>query len=1068
MQRFKFLKLILIEALFIACSPLCLSLYAQETNILVSGSVKDSLGNPISGASVKNVNTNKGTFTDQNGKFSINVTKGQYLDITYIGYQTVNIIYSGQENIAVKLLSNITNLGDVIVVGYGTQKKSDVTGSLDVVSAKALKEVPTANFQNALQGHAPGVDIQTVGTAPGSGAVIRIRGIRSVLGSNAPLIVVDGIPYGGNLNDINTDDIASLSILKDASATAIYGSRGSNGVILITTKRGSAGPAKISYNGYYGIGTVAKKYPVFNGPEYIAMHNAASNGSAFQSNELENMKAGKYTDWQDLMYENSMKTNNYITVSGGNEGTTYSFGSGYYKETAVLPGQDYQRTTIKLSIDSKLGKWFRLGINTMNTLSIQNGAQFVGGSTMFPILATSPLVSPYDSSGNIVFNAMGQGNPNDIASNYSPLLLKNNNGMWADRKRILHTFNSLYAEANIWKGLKYRFNLGLDYSQEEDDQFQASDHYDGSTNPATDLNPSFFRPQNGNHASVNNVDSWSYTAENLLTYDKDFGKSHINFTGLYSIQQQKNHNTYVSKDSMYSDQTEYFDMSQATPTPSASVSGSEGSSTILSYMGRVNYSYDNKYMITGTIRNDGASVLASGHNWHHFAALSAGWNIMNENFIKENNKLTWINTLKLRAGYGQTASQEVSAYSSLGTVTNNNGLSSLGGDMSNSTIVKYNYGQSVVVGYYLAGLPNPDLDWEYTNTLNIGLDFGFLNDRITGAIDYYNAVTNKLLFSQTLPTSSGVSNPYPVNVGKMKNWGIEFSIASMNILARSKGGFSWTTDLNLFFNRNKLTKQIGTTTQNIGNQLFTGYSMTSIYDYKKLGIWQTNESEEAAKYGASPGQIKIEDYNNDGQITTADRHIIGNGDPTIQGGMTNTFSYKGFDLSFTLYGRLGGLLISQIHQWSSSYLTVLGSGSSLGRNQIKVDYWTPTNTTNWFPTIANGTNGWSTATTAWQTLGYYSASFLQIKAINIGYNLKDNLMKKIGVHSIRVYGTIDNVGFLFSPYMRQTGIAPIATNQGSSGVSSPDNLRSGSNGMTTISAATPLTRNYMLGINVNF
>ncbi|WP_447642720.1 MULTISPECIES: SusC/RagA family TonB-linked outer membrane protein [Chitinophagaceae] len=1069
MQKIRFRKATCTWASLVVVFLLSSSLlFAQENSDLVKGRVVDSLNKPLSDVSIINTVTNQITSTDGEGIFSIKIKQGQALQASFIGYETKRVVYSGQGDILIGLSQLPTNLNAVVVIGYGTQKKTDVTGSLTLVSAKALKEVPTANFQNALQGHAPGVDIQTVGTAPGSGAVIRIRGTRSVYGSNAPLIVVDGIPYGGNLNDINTDDIASLSILKDASATAIYGSRGSNGVILITTKRGTNGAARIAYNGYYGIGTVANKYPVFNAQEYIAMHETAdlTTNNGFQPEEIANMKAGKSTDWQDLMYQNSQKMNHYLTVSGGNDGTTYSFGGGYYKETAVLPGQTYTRGSLRMSIDSKVTKWLRMGVNSMNSLSIQNGAQFVNGGTMFPILTLSPWVSPYDSTGAIAFNPTG--NPNDKGGNYNPLLLKNNNGMWVDRKRILHTFNSLYAEASIWKGLKYRFNLGLDYSQEEDDQFKAADHYNGATNPATNPNPSYFRPQGSNTASVNNSEFWSYTAENLLTYDKSFGKSRINFTGLYSIQQQQTHNTYVTKDSMYSDQTQYFDMSQSSPNALATVSGSEGKSTTISYMARVNYVYDNRYMITGTFRNDGASVLAAGHNWHHFAAASAGWNIMNENFISNNAKLGWINQLKLRVGYGQTASQEVSAYTTLGSVTNNNGLSGIGGDMSKSSIVKYNYGSSVVVGYYLAGLPNPDLDWEYTNTLNVGLDYGFFNNRITGTIDYYNAITNKLLFSQSLPASSGVSNPYPVNVGQTKNWGMEFSISSENIQAKKTGGFSWTTDLNLFFNRNKLTKQIGSTTQNIGNQLFNGYALSSIYDYKKEGIWQLSEAAEAAKYGATPGQIKIQDYDGDGQITTADRHIIGNGDPKIQGGMTNTFSYKGFDLGFTMYGRFGGLLVSQIHQWQSSYLTQLDAGSSLGRNQIKVDYWTPNNPTNWFPTIANGTNGWSNASTVWQTLGYYSASFLQIKAINIGYTFKDRLMQLIGVHSIRVYGTVDNVAFLFSPYMRQTGIAPIATNQGPSGVSSPDNLRSGTNGMTTISAATPLTRNYMFGVNVNF
>lgn len=1058
--------------LFCAMLVCVLQVTAQVKTVLVKGVVRDESGAILPNASIVVSGGTTGTASGEDGSFSLQVPLNSTITVSSVGYDSYSIKITKEETqLVLQLHNSKKELEQVVVVGYGTQKKKDVTGAVTVVTAKALKEVPTANFQNALQGHAPGVDVQTVGTSPGSGAVIRIRGIRSVLGSNAPLIVVDGIPYGGNLNDINTDDIASLNILKDASATAIYGSRGSNGVIIITTKRGSSGIARVDYNGYYGIGTVANKYPVFNGPEYIAMHSIAdATGTGFQPDEIKNIAAGRYTDWQNLMYQNSIKTNHYITVSGGNDGSSYSLGGGFYKETAVLPGQDYQRGSLRVSLESKVGKWLKVGVNSMNSLSIQKGAQFVNGSTMFPTLATSPLVSPYDSTGAIVFNAMGRGNPNDAQGNYSPLLLKNNNGMWKDRKRIIHTFNSLFAEANLYKGIKYRFNLGLDFSQEEDAQFKAGDHYNGTTNPATNSNPSFFRPLNGNTASVNNIENWSYTAENLLMYDKDFGKSRISATALYSIQQQQVHNTYASKDSMYSDQTQYFDMSQASPTPIPVISGGEASSTIISYMGRVNYTYDNKYMLTVTYRNDGSSVLAAGHNWHQFAAASAGWNIMNENFIKGNTKLSWISQLKLRAGYGQTASQAVGAYSSLGSVTNNNGLANLGGDMSKSTIVKYNYGQGVQVGYYLAGLPNPDLDWEYTNTLNVGLDYGFLNNRITGSIDFYSAVTNKLLFSQNLPTSSGVSNPYPVNVGQMKNWGMEFSVSSLNIKPTKADGFTWTTDLNLFFNRNKLTKQIGTNNQNIGNQLFTGYSMTSIYDYNKLGIWQTNEAADAAKYGAAPGMIKIQDYDGDGKITTADRHIIGNGDPKIQGGMTNTFSYKGVDLSISMYGRFGGLLISQVHQWQSSYLTQLDAGSSLGRNQIKVDYWTPNNPTNWFPTIANGTNGWSTAATAWQTLGYYNASFLQLRAINLGYTFKDNLLKQIGVHSLRVYATVDNVAFLFSPYMRQTGIAPIATNQGSSGVSNPDNLRANTNGnaMTTISVSTPLTRNYMFGVNVNF
>ena len=1019
----------------------------QAANIHASGTVTDDKGQPLMGVTIQVQGASVGTTTDSQGHFSLDVPENSTLTVSYIGYDTRQI-KTGSEDIVlqIRLQTSSSVLNQVVVVGYGSQKKTDITGSISSISEKALTIAPSANLQQALQGKAAGLEVQTTGTTPGSSAQIRIRGIKSISGSNTPLIILDGIPYDGNLGDINPDDITSIEVLKDASATAIYGSRGANGVLLVTTKRGQQGPARLSYSAYYGIGTPEFSYPVFNAQEYQAMRNISGWTGGYMPQELQSIAEGKSTDWQDLMYQHSYKTNNYLTVTGGNDGSTYSLGGGYYKETALLPGQDFTRYSLKATIDTKIGKRIHIGLNTMNSVDITNGSQFVNGGSMFPILSLSPLMPAYDSTGKVLTQPAGNTLDN---TTYNPLLLKHNNNNWVDKKRNLRTFNSLYAELQILPGLKYRFNLGLDYTQEEDDQFQSADNA---------LNPSYFRPLAGNTASVNNSEAFGYTAENLLYYNKTFGKSKLDITGLYSIQQYHTHNTYATKDSITDDFVQFYDMALSNPTPYPVVSGGETSWALLSYMARINYSYDNRYLITLTGRTDGSSRLASGNKWHQYPAVGLGWIISNESFLRGSKTF---DLLKLRLGFGQTSNQAISPYSTLGLVNNSNGLVSPG------NVIMYNYGPTIVTGYNVVKLPNPELDWEYTRTLNVALDFGLLNDRITGSIDYYHEHTNNILYSVQLPSTSGVSGSFTTNIGSMQNWGMEFSAASTNVQAPS--GFSWTTSLNLFFNRNKLLSLGPGSAVNISNQLFPGYSMTSIYDYKKTGIWQTDQAAEAAKYGALPGQIRLQDVNGDGKIDqNDDRYIIGNEDAKLQGGMNNTFSFKGFDLSFFLYARFGGLLISQIHQTISDYLTVMDGR----RNGIKVDYWTPTNPTNWFPEPSTSI---SPVSTAWTTLGYYDATFVKLKSINLGYTFSGALLDKWSIRSLRLYATVDNVAILFSPFYNKTGIDPQGTGLGYSGVGAnsgggPGNIRSnqGDNSTITVSSSTPPTRSFILGINLNF
>ena len=1023
----------------------------------VTGKVLNDKGQPVQGASVIIKGTGKGTSTDDAGTFTLTVNNNSVLVISSLGFETQEIKVGDKANINVSLTaSNNNELDQVVVVGYGTQKKKDVTGAVVSVNEKALREAPVANLQQALIGRAAGLEIQSVGNQPGGGAQIRIRGNRSISGSNEPLFVVDGIPYDGTLNDINPDDIASIDVLKDASATAIYGSRGANGVILVTTKKGRNGDTRLSYNGYYGIGTPAYKYPVLNSAEYKALRDLSTWGQGYMPEELNGVTLGRNTDWQDLMYDNSYRTDHNLNVSGGSGNNTFSLGAGYFKETTVMPGEDFTRYTLRGAIDTRIGKKIKVGFTTQNTVSIAHGSQFVSGAAMFRTVTLSPLMPAYNADGSLYLIPNGNTDDNNADGRYSPLLLKEGKKTWDDKVRRLRTFNTVYAEYEIIKGLRYRLNVGLNYAQQFSGQFRGSDK------PQL---PSFFRPALGNIARVENGETWGYTAENLLFYDKTYKEHKFNFTGLYSIQETQSFNSFVQKDSITEDFVSYYNLAQSTPVNSSNtgLGGGESKSSLISYMARLNYSFKDRYLLTLTYRRDGSSRLAPGNQWYDYPAISAGWLLSDESFLKNRR---WISSLKLRAGWGKTSNQSIDPYQSKGLVSNNNGLATNGSIGTAGSIIRYNYGPTIVTGYNVATLPNPNLSWEFTKTTNIGIDFGFLNNRITGSIEYYNSKTSDILYAVNLPVTSGVAGGFITNVGEMENKGMEFSISTINY--QSKSGFTWSTDINLFFNNNKLLKLSSGVQQDIGSQLFVGQSMTAIYDYKSLGVWQQSEAEQALALGAVPGQIKLVDISGpngvpDGVVnSTYDRTILGDQDANLQGGMTHRFSFKGFDLSTVIHARFGGLLISQLHAPYASYATVLDGR----RNIVKVDYWTPNNPSNWFPMPQANL---STVTDGWRTLGYYDASFIRIRSINLGYTFSQKLIKRMHAQSARVYVTLDNVALLYSPFYKQTGVDPQATGAGDRGVGDAfGNVRRNDrgNGALIVGLATPPRRTITFGLNI--
>ncbi|MEX8547378.1 MAG: TonB-dependent receptor [Mucilaginibacter sp.] len=994
--------------------------------ITVTGTVKDSKGQPLPGVSIRVKGTTTGIVTNVDGKYSIQLPDGNStLTFSFIGFTTQEVAVNKRTQIDITLLDKPSALNEVIVVGYGTQKKSDITGSITSVNREALSQTPAANLAQALQGQAAGVDITNSGgsSSPGSTPNILIRGQRSVNASNSPLLIVDGIPFNGSFNDINTDDVQSVEILKDASATAIYGSRGANGVLLITTKRGKNGKPVVTYSGYAGYSKPIAYYDMLNGNQFATYRKWAliianpgkytglddpkflTDGS-FAPDELEGIQSGRSTDWQKLILKSGLMTNHQLGVTGGSESTSYAFSGGYYKESGVYPGQDFSRYSMKLSIDQQLGKYVKIGLNSLNTVTYRNGEN---AAQIRQVLQPSPLGSPYTSTGVL---ASYIGNDNLV---YNPLANLADGASVELRKRI-NTFNSLYGEVQIWGGLRYRLNAGAELHADTYGNF-----YEGAT--TNNLGAA-------STASNQSGYSYSYTVENLLLYNKTFKKHNIGFTGLYSLQEYQSQLTGLSYSNVAANFIQYYN-----PSLGANLTGNGDYQKwdILSYMGRLNYGYDNKYLLTATVRSDGSSRLAPGNKYHLFPSASVAWNISQESFL---NNVSFLSNLKLRVSYGQVGNTSVNPYQTLG------GLSS----------IPYNYGSTNTTAVYTTSVPNPKLTWEYTSTLNFGIDFGFFKDRISGSAEVYQQKTNSLLLPQQLPPTSGIPNSFLVNIGNTQNNGLEFTLNTINIQAPKKGAFGWSTNFNIFLNRGKLTSLYNGITQDIANDLFVGQPVRPIFDYTKIGIWQNTPADiaQAQKYGLTVsgtssviGQIKLADINGDGKLDANDRSVIGSNQPKIQGGITNHFEFKGVDLSFVVFARIGGMITSSLYNGNNNTLQ--------GRyNSININYWTPTNPTNDYPKP----NYAQTLVPFGSTMSYFDGSFVKIRSINLGYTFPKLIYNKIGAKSLRVFASAVNP-FIFSKYSsKYHGIDP---ETGSS------NNYSGSLGLNT---PTAYTINF--GLNATF
>ncbi|MDP4246773.1 MAG: TonB-dependent receptor, partial [Bacteroidota bacterium] len=1010
--------------------------------ILVKGHIVNDKAQPVVGASILVKGTTTGTTTNANGDFEISAPPRGVLVISSVNYPTREVPISGQTTINLTMIPRSSDLDQVVVIGYGTQRKADVTGSTVSLGGETLNEIKAPNIFQQMQGRAAGVDIVTNSTQIGSTPDIKIRGNRSLTGNNNPLIVVDGMAYGGNLDDINPDDIANVDILKDASATAIYGSRGSNGVIIISTKHGTPGKPITSYNGYIGQVNTIGTYRLFTGKEYAqfkadaAVGNsnvAGANQYALTTTEQANLAAGVNTDWQKLLLKTGIRTSQDLGVRGGNERTTYFYGLGYYRETGVIHDQELNRFSFNANLDHKLSERIKVGFTSFNTLVRSNR---IGTDAYGSAERLSPLFKPYNADGTInKFPALDQ---SQDAQQINPLTSIGNNDLIKAASRRLQLQDNFYAEVKILKDLKFKTTFGFGWSQTLNDNY---------TGPNTVFNT------NANDAGAGisqaNAEGWQYTVNNSFEYNHTFAEKHkLTFLALQEIQKNHFQSQTFNGTGVPADFIQDYNWQLVNTINPAG--GQYNESALIGYMGRALYSFNDKYLLTATIRTDGASVLATGHQWVTYPAVSLGWNLGKEDFLKDTK---FLSNLKLRAGWGISSNAGINPYTTLGSLTSN----------------FYNFGQGTtpgvnyVNGYTINTAPNPNLTWERTAGLNIGVDFAFFNNRLYGSLDYYSTRTSDILLQKSLPTSVGV-NSQLTNAGKTKSYGLELALGSVNVRTRD---FTWRTDFDAFFNREQIVALQHNLQQDLGNGWFVGQPISVIYDYRKLGIWQTGDATQAAVYGVKPGDIKIQDLNKDNAVTAADRQIIGNFQPKLVAGLTNHLEYKNIDLNFVLFGRFGQTVVV-------TYLSADGGGAGYPFfmnsrvEQFKVNYWTPTNPTNDFPQPDAGVDGQKFTS----TLTYRDGSFIKIRTIDLGYNFSGGVLRKAGIQSLRAYISAQNPFILWAP-LKSSGLGldpegngtnvnnAAITTQGGGAVAVPTRA-------ILVGAGVPPTRQILFGVNLKF
>ena len=974
----------------------------------VTGVVKDALNEPVIGVNVVVRGTTIGTVTDFNGNYTIEVpNNSSILVYTYIGFITQQITAGSQQTINVTLVEDSQALEEVVVVGYGTVRKSDLTGAVSSIKAEELQKLPMTSLDQGLQGRAAGVQVTSASGAPGSQVRIRVRGSNSLKSGSEPLYVIDGFPIaaGGmasahgsssmannGMATINPNDIESIEILKDASSTAIYGSRGANGVVLITTKKGKTGKTKVTYDGYVGTQSVAKKLDMMDGEEYAIMANiaAANSGQAIVYGGVnEKWKEpsyyrNNYTDWQDLIFRDATTHSHQVAINGGTESTRYAVTGNFFNQDGIVINSDLTRASLRANIESKVSNWVTIEsfLTASRTFSNFTSSEGDLGGVINAALNVPPTMYVYNEDGS--YSTMNQA-PYGVTSGnpYATALLLKDKGT---TDRVLANIAVKVNLDMITKGLGAEIRGGTDYSSSFRDAYQPSTTYWGSG-------------ENG-IASKGWNRSTSYLNENLITYQTKIGNHSINAVGGLTLQTMEYMGGQSTVSGFINDLLEDDNMGSAS-TARGVPSSWKNSPRLASWLGRVNYNYADRYLLTITGRADGSSKFGANNKWGFFPSAALAWRVSEEAFMED---VDWLDNLKFRASYGYSGNQNFDNFASLASLAQ----------------YSYNLGGAKATGFAPNKIPNSDLKWETTSTLDVGLDMGFLDNRLNFTADYYYKYTENLLWDVSIPLSSGFASIFR-NHGTMRNWGLEFGVTYDLITNSKPGAFTWNTNMMYSMNRNKVLSMPDVTPGRPGGYvsghlrvegswLEEGYSIGTWKNLVYDGVFENQEmldativnakGETVKKYPTSLkddglGSPKFKDLNQDGVVDREDWEFIGDPNPDFIISWTNNFSYKNFDLSIFINGSYG----NDIYNLKRAEYAMVTPFSSQRKEML--NYWTPTNTNTNIPAPRISPHA-NLQLSSWMI---EDGSYLRLKNVVLGYRFP---IRKT-IESLRLYVSAQNL-----------------------------------------------------------
>jgi TonB-linked SusC/RagA family outer membrane protein len=1031
-------KMMLSCAVFAVMTLIGSGLWAQSVPIRVHGKVTDqATGEILTGVIVK-ASGGASTGTGIDGTYTVQADPQGTLTFTYLGY-TANVVnVNRQTTINTVLTVSNKQMNEVVVVGYGTQKRKDVTGAITHIDLEnSPKEaVPYINPLEALQGTS-GINIGPT-TNAGVSPSILVRGQNSINANTNPLIVMDGVIFNGDLSEINMDDIASYDILKDASSAAIYGSRSANGVVLITTKRGKTDKPEINLTAYYGNQSWTRQPDMRDGPQYIQWRQdlAASKGSAtniasvFQASplELQAINSGHTMNWLKDVQQYAPIENYDLSVSGKSGKTNYFTSVGFTNQNGVLANDYYSKPNITAKVENNITDWLSFGVSGYYSERDYDGIP----ADLYMATYLSPYSYKYVPGSTTQLERYPQGS----ASNYNPYWGNPNTGLLGPIDDNMERYTSIrgiaYINAKVpfIPGLAYRFSATGDRTTSDIANFQHETASENTLNPGDIANPSQFL----SNAYGNKTQglTGSYVLDNLLTYTNEFGPSHFDALIGYT-RDDINTQTMVATGSNFgafgTTALSYYGLGNAT---TQQISSTYTETSNIGYIGRLNYNYKSKYFATVNFRRDGNSAFAPDHKFGNFPGASVAWNATEENFVKP---ITWLDNLKLRASYGRTGNQGIAAYATQTTVS------------STQPAPGYTVFNGVSTGYtYPYQLGNQNLSWETTAALNFGLDFSILKSRLTGTIDVYGSKTTNQLQTQILPAFTGYAS-VQANLGQVNNKGIEVSLNSVNVKAPS--GFTWSTGYGFWMNRNTLVHltgvinpATGVENNNVANNLFIGKSLGSIYDYTPIGIVQASNTAYIAANGAVPGDVMFKDLNGDGKITAADRSVIGNSKPNFSMNMSNTFSYKNFQLYFSINAIAGGNGYDM-----ATNLRGLDPGAVTIGNWLNLPYWTAANPENKYPRPNYGNP---------LAYGFYqNTGFARLQNVAFSYLFSKSITNKLKISTLKLYVSGTNL-FTATGW---TGLDP--ANGGQIG-------GNGGSSLATTNQSTPITRSVSVGLNAGF